>query len=387
MPGEAQPELRRLHVAHTEASCGWGGQEIRILDESAGMIRRGHRVTVLCPRIAPIYEQARARSIPVVALPIARKNISGLKAMRGWLRANAPDVVNAHSSTDAWLVAVASLLLRHPPPMVRTRHISAEISDNWPTRWLYARASAHVVTTGEALRQQVVTQFRLASDQATSVPTGVRREFAPGDRLRARAAVGLSADAFTIGIVATLRSWKGHRFLVDAFARLSDPAARLVIVGDGPQRELLTQQIGALALEGRITMPGNRDDVLPWFQALDVFALPSYANEGVPQAVLQAMACGVPVVTTAVGSISEAVTHEETGLVVAPKDVDALLAALERLRNDAALRARLGRQARERVRERFGEETMLDRMESIFRQVLASKRPRPATPVAREGSR
>jgi glycosyltransferase involved in cell wall biosynthesis len=359
-----------LHIVHTEASCGWGGQEIRILNEAAGMQRRGHAVMLLCPSQAAIHREALARGVPVTALPVARQRLGGLLAVRRWLGANRPDVINTHSSTDTWLVAAASCLLRDPPPLVRTRHISAPIPDNMPTRWLYTRATRHIVTTGEALRQEIVNQFGIPGERVTSVPTGVGREFEPGDRSAARASLGLPAEAFVIGIVATLRSWKGHRYLLQAFARFNDPTAHLVIVGDGPQRETLAQQIAALGLSGRVTMPGNRHDVLPWFQAMDVFALPSYANEGVPQAVLQAMSCGLTVVTTPIGSIPEAVTHDETGLLVAPQDAEALRAALERLRADARLRERLGRRARERACSRFAQDVMLDNMERVFRRVL-----------------
>ena len=99
---------------------------------------------------------------------------------------------------------------------------------------------------------------------------------------------------------------------------------QLVIVGDGPQRGALEAQVAALQLHGRVRFTGNLKDVAPWLQAFDIFALPSYANEGVPQAIMQAMACGLPVVSTPVGSIGEIVSHEETGLLVAPHDATSL---------------------------------------------------------------
>jgi len=111
--------------------------------------------------------------------------------------------------------------------------------------------------------------------------------------------------------------------------------------------------------------------VTPWLQALDVFALPSYANEGVPQALMQAMAVGVPVVSTPVGSIDELVRHEETGLMVPPQDADALRAAIERLLGEPALAVGLAQAARAWVRNRCSRERMLDSMEAVFREVTA----------------
>ncbi len=112
---------------------------------------------------------------------------------------------------------------------------------------------------------------------------------------------------------------------------------------------------------------------MPWLQALDLFALPSYGEEGVPQAIMQAMACGIPVVSTTVGAITEAVDDGSTGLIVPPRDAPALGAALARLRDDPALRARLGAAGRARAVRDFGLDRMLDRMEAVFRAV-AEKR-------------
>ena len=126
-----------------------------------------------------------------------------------------------------------------------------------------------------------------------------------------------------------------------------------------------------LGLEARVLMPGNQTDVAPWLQALDVFALPSYANEGVPQALMQAMAVGVPVVSTPVGSVDELVRHGETGLMVPPQDADALRAAIERLLGEPALSRRLVQAARAWVRERYSRERMLDSMEAVFCSVAA----------------
>jgi len=364
----------KLHIVHTEASLGWGGQEIRILTEAAGMMRRGHQVTLLCPPQARIFREAGLRGVPVEALEIGRKNLAGLAAMRRWLKHHRADVINTHSSTDTWLVALASALLAAPPPLVRTRHISAPIPDNWPTRWLYQSATRHIVTTGEKLRRQLIERNGYNPATLTSVPTGIDTgHFAPGERKAARRGLGLAEDGMVVGIVATLRSWKGHTYLLDAFAELSDRTARLLIVGDGPQREALQARIAELGLGERVIMPGNQRDVLPWLQALDVFVLPSYANEGVPQALLQAMLCGLPVVSTPVGSITEVVEHQRTGLIVEPRQAEPLREALEHLLHDADLRRSLGDAALAEGRARFGLDVMLDKMEAVFAEAAGHR--------------
>jgi glycosyltransferase involved in cell wall biosynthesis len=367
----------RLHIAHTEASCGWGGQEIRILTEAEGMLQRGHRVVLLCPAHAPIHAAALKRSIPVVALPIERQGWAGFRALRRWLRQHPEiDVVNTHSSTDSWLVAIAAATLRRPPVIVRTRHVSTTVHNNWPTRWLYQRATRHIVTTGEALKQQLVRDNGFDATRITSVPTGIDLErYRPQDKPAARIALGLAASCHYLGIVATLRNWKGHVYLLEAFAELAPkfPDWRLLMVGDGPQRHNLERLIDNLQLRERVLLPGNREDVELWLNAMDLFALPSYGEEGVSQSVMQAMACGLPVVSTTVGAIAEAVVHEQTGLLVTPRDVTDLEDALARLMPDAVLRTNFGAAGRARAQQHFGVERMLDAMESVFQRVLAER--------------
>src|SRR6185312_12172532 len=179
------------------------------------------------------------------------------------------DVVNTHSSTDSWLAAIACRALggrRRAPALVRTRHVSVPVNASRATRWLYRSATARIVTTGDALREALIRDLDLDPARVHSVPTGIDpARHPPTRKADARARLGLPLDAALVGIVATLRSWKGHRHLVDALAR----------------------QVAALGLGARVRFAGQQDDVAPWLAALDAFALPSTAHEGVPQALLQ----------------------------------------------------------------------------------------------------
>jgi glycosyltransferase involved in cell wall biosynthesis len=260
--------------------------------------------------------------------------------------------------------------MRPRPAVVRMRHISAPVRPGALSRWLYGRVPARVVTTGEALRRQLIADLGLDPTRIVSIPTGVDLDrFRPGDKAEARRQLGLPAGPL-IGIVATLRSWKGHRFLLRA---LTDPAladAHLAIVGDGPQADALAEAVTTLGLGRRVIFAGRQDDVVPWLRAFDVFALPSTANEGVPQALMPAMASGLPVVTTPVGAIGELVAPGETGLIVPPEDPAALAAALARLLGDHDLAQRLAAAGRRHVEANFGRTAMLDAMERVLGEVV-----------------
>jgi len=355
---------------------GWGGQEIRTLTEAAGFIRRGHSVVVYAAPGARIVAEAPRFGVPVVALPIGRKRLRGTRSLVHAFAERPVDVVNAHSSTDAWLDALACAWLARwrgrAPVLVRTRHVSIPVPKDRATRWLYRTATARVVTTGEALREQLVRDNGLDADRVDSVPTGIdAATFAPLSRGLARADLALPATAPIIGVVATLRSWKGHRYLLDAMPLLRHAAARLVIVGDGPQRAALEAQVDRLALRDRVTFAGQQDNVAPWLCALDVFVLPSYANEGVPQALLQAMFAGIPCVTTEAGAIPEIARDGDTARIVAREDPHALAAAIDAILDDRDASAAMAQRAREFVVPRFGLDLMLDRMERVFRTALA----------------
>lgn len=370
--------MKPISILHTESSIGWGGQEIRILTEMAGCLRRGHRVHLLTPASAEIYPAAQARGIPVTAMPMVKKTLPALWAMRSWLAQHARefDVINTHSSTDSWLAALSCATLSTAPPLVRTRHVSTAINNHMSTRWLYQRATAHIVTTGEALKSQLAHDNGYAPARMTSVRTGIDLDYyRPLDQAECRAKLGVAARP-TLGILATLRDWKGHDILLDAWKELQAdfPDWQVIVIGDGPRRAHLEGRVAEMGLRDLIRFVGNQDNVPEWLGCLDLFTLPSWGDEGVPQGIMQAMAGGLAVVATPVGAVREAVVEDVTGLMAVPRDAASLAASLGILMGDATLRRQMGEAGLAYARENFGVDVMLDRMEGVFRQVLETKR-------------
>jgi glycosyltransferase involved in cell wall biosynthesis len=361
-----------MKIVHTEASLGFGGQELRILNEADGLKKRGHELTLICPEEAEVYRIGKSRGLDVVAMPVGKKSRAGVIALRSWIKQHRPDVINTHSSADSWLVALATRFMKNRPAVVRTRHISAPVANNISSRWLYTRSCDHVVTTGEKLRETFIKENGYPPAHITSVRTGIDlSRFKPGNKLDARALVGLNEQDVIIGIVATLRSWKGHSYLIDAFAAVPyDANLKLLIVGDGPQDKALRQRVAELGLEERVLFAGRQDNVENWMQAMDVFCLPSYANEGVPQSLMQSQACGLPAITTLVGSIDEAIVPGQSALIVQPKDVNSLTDALKVLISDENKRIQMGLAAARQAADNFSEKIMLDKMEAIFARVV-----------------
>jgi glycosyltransferase involved in cell wall biosynthesis len=375
MPGKS-PQ-RSLAILHTEASLGWGGQEQRILVEALAMRQRGHRTAFATDPRGELYQRARQANFPVTPLLFG-----GGHNLRAWLKLHrllneqAINVLNTHSSLDSWVGAMVWQTLRTRPLLVRTRHLSTRVRDNRPTRWLY-RTPAAIITTGQVTKQLLIQRLGVPARRIFSIPTGVDlSEFAPQEKSRELLAqLKIPAEAFIFGSVAVLRSWKGHLYLLEALHELIQGGARafLLLVGEGPYRPVIEEKIEQLGLQHWVHLVGFRDQVAPWFALMDVKILASYANEGVPQSLLQALAMARPVVGTTVGGIPEVIVKEETGLLVPPRDSRSLAQAMGRLMAAPDFCRELGRRGRQLVVERFTLEQMAAEIEMVY-QVLLDRR-------------
>lgn len=364
-----------LTILHTESSNGWGGQEIRILTEAEGMQRRGHRVLVAATPGSRLLEEAGGKGLPTVRVAMDGWRMwAAIARLRAVIRNERVDIVNTHSSRDSWLASVATRLAGRKPILIRTRHLSTPIERSIVTRFLYNTLPDAVITTGESIRATMIERHGFDARKIVSIPTGVdtamfSRSSAKGT---VRDAYGVPRNVPLVGIVAVLRSWKGHEDFLDA-ARLvlkEVPDARFVIVGDGPRAPNIRDYIERLGLAASVTMTGHRPDVASVLADLDVFVLSSFGHEGVPQAVLQAMAMEVPVVATNVGSVSEVVRDGETGLLAPPLDPEALAACIVGALQRDDLRRELVSSARRLIEERYRLDAMLDRLDALYDDLM-----------------
>jgi glycosyltransferase involved in cell wall biosynthesis len=199
-------------------------------------------------------------------------------------------------------------------------------------------------------------------------------EFAPVPRDRAlavRRALGFADDALVVGTIGRLNAQKGHRFLLDAAARLLPRlgCARVLVAGDGDLMEDLRAQAAALGIAGQVAFAGHRTDVPDLLGALDLFCISSL-YEGTPLALFEAMAAGKAIVSTSVDGCREVLEDGVTAVLVPPADASALAAGLERVLRDGGLRAALGRQALVASR-RYDVRTCVDAMQAFYDDLLA----------------
>jgi glycosyltransferase involved in cell wall biosynthesis len=356
-------------VLHTEASPGLGGQEVRTLNEARWTAERGWRVLLACQpdgRLAGRAREAGGETRPVrMRGPLDPR---GLAALVRLVRREHVSLVHTHSSIDAWLGGMAARLCR--VPVVRTRHVSIAIrrGPNPVYRWLADR----VITSGEAIRR-VVLAAGVPPARVVAIPAGVNLESFPFGLKAPEIERELGLGSPVVGSVAMFRGSKGHPQLLQAFARVRErhPRASLLLVGDGIRRPWVEQLAREAGLADAVVFTGFRPDVPALLAAMDCFALASTRTEGVPQALLQAFAVGVPVVASRIGGIPEVVTDGETGLLVESEAVPPLAAAIERVLEDPAGAAQRARAARALVEARFSHGRSVDRLLALYDEVLA----------------
>ena len=368
-----------LTIVHTEASVGWGGQEIRILQEARWLRGRGHRVLLLAPGQSEILRRGKEDGFETEVFAFEKRTqwMDFFRLASAFKRLK-PDVVGTHSSVDSWAGLLAARMARVPVAL-RYRHVSAPVHSHMMNKFLYRRCSDHVLTTAECIRTELVRNLGVPEAKITTVPTGIEppkfersREEARGEICRK---LGLEESARFIGCVAVLRNWKGQEYLMSAFDSIAKefPEHRLLLVGEGPGRPRLEKYRDGLAAKDRILLVGHQNDPWLFFRGMDAAVLPSYKDEGIPQSLLQAMFAECPVLGATTGGIPEIVIDGETGLLFPPKTIPELAVALAATLRDTQKRGRRVQKALEFVRSRHTLDQMGEAVLSIIEKVRRSK--------------
>ena len=311
-------------------------------------------------------------------LAVKRLDLADQAGSIRWLRQLAPDLVHLHAGIG-WEGHGLARLARDAEvsAVVRTEHLPYLLTDP-AQRAEHADAMALVdrvicVSAGAAASHR---EAGIAAELLHAIPNGIRALPPACGRAEARERLGLRTGEPVLATVARLTEQKGHAVMVEAVARLvaTRPDLRVLVAGDGPMRAALDERIEARGLAASIAMLGRTDRVGDVLAAADLFVLPSFF-EGLPLAVLEAMAAGLPVVATRIGGSEDAVVDGVTGWLVPPGDPVALADAIDAALADATVRACRGRAGQARYHEQFTAGRMARETEDVYRRVLGSVRP------------
>jgi glycosyltransferase involved in cell wall biosynthesis len=321
-------------------------------------------------------EQLEAAMVPLVVLGRRRRvDAHRLADLVSLLRRERFDVIHAHMfGSNAWGAVLGRLC--HVPVVIAHEHnwsFAGSPARRLVDRHVIARLATRFVAVSDAARNRMIELERIGPGKIVVLPTAYvpHRVAGAGDP---RAELGLGAQARIVAVAASLRPEKALEVLVAAHDRLARdrPDIHLVIAGEGPCRPALECQVADLGRGSSVHLLGARHDVGALLAAADVGALSS-DWEGMPLFLLECMALGVPLAATRVGGVPELIEHDQTGLLVPPRDPAALAGAIGALLEDPARSRRLAAAAATRVRDLTIEAVAL-RFAEFYECLLAAKR-------------
>jgi glycosyltransferase involved in cell wall biosynthesis len=384
-----------IRVAHIITRCiaGAGGVAVR---GAVSLDPDEYTGTLITGSGGPLLDVARSHGLEVLVVPTLvspispRNDAMALATLTKILRQREIEIVHTHSAKAGALGRVAAHRAG-ASRIVHTLH-GFPFHEFQPraTRSLYVeieRRLSHItdmfLATGTAVAVEAIRLGIARPEQIRTIGPAVEArcvQLSPATRMRARQILGLPADAEVIGTVGRLDFQKAPEVLIEALARMRRPAV-LVWAGDGPLMDQARRQVARMRLGDRVLLLGNRTDVPDILPAFDVFAMSS-RYEGLPCVIVEAQACGIPVVATAVNAVPDVVVPGESGLLVPPGRADLLASAMDFALDNPHSAASWAQTARTRLGSRYSASTLGAVLSEVYRPGDLESRFEPL-PVSR----
>lgn len=371
--GRASDPERATVIMSTDAT-GFGGAERAMLLLAARLDPAAWRVLVVAREHTTVdrfRDAARELDVDIRMVPPgsprALRDVLRLAAI---FRKERPAIVHVHRPwAPAGSAAILAAVATRTPAVISTEHLwlaSTSRRARLLRRVIDRFVDRHVAVSDDIARA-LTGPLGAAPERVRVIPNGIDVTVPRRTPNRALRDAISPPDHALVLAVAQLRPHKGHAVLLQALRML--PGVALGVVGEGPERERLERLARGLEIVNRVQFLGFRNDVGDLLAVADVVVLPS-ESEGVPLAVLEALLAHRPVVATDVGGLPTVLVDGVTGLVVPPRNPDALAAAIRRILDDRAFGARLGAAGGRLVRDRFSAERMVARIELLYRETL-----------------
>jgi len=407
-PEEVVPALpgRPIKVLRVIARLNVGGPALHVAYLTAGLAQRGYDTTLVAGTVGRGEESmafvADSKGVRVEVIDELHRNISPFRDARAILRLarlirrERPTILHTHTAKAGAVGRLAALLAgrSRPPIVVHTfhGHVLRGYFNPIATRGfrvletLLARTTTTLVAVSPEVRDDLVRLRVAPASKFAVVRLGIELDRRVGNDETTRAAtrrlLGVGDDPFVIGWVGRMTAVKRTDVVVRVLGKLVERGvdARLLLVGDGPDRDDLERYAHELGVVRRCLFLGYQDDVARWYNAIDALLLPS-VNEGTPVSVIEALAAERPAVATKVGGTPDVIRDGVDGFLVDPADGDALAARLAELAGDPQRRSEMGAAGRARVLERYAVDRLVDDIDRLYRRLLGERGlPSPAEP-------
>lgn len=362
---------RPLRIQFVVTSLPVGGAEVLLLNLVSSMDNSNFQPEVVCLKEPGAMSEEFAKRVPLHSRLIVHKwDIGVLWRLRKLFRQQKADAVITVGAGDKMFWGRLAAKLAGVPVICSALH-----STGWPdgvgrlNRLLTGLTSGFIAVAAQHA-QHLVGYEGFPANRVFTIPNGVdTNRFVPqlGADCQLRKELKIPKGTPLVGIVAALRPEKNHQQFVEAAKRvlLQHPTAHFIIVGDGPQRESIQAAIASTGFSQHFHMLGNRSDTPRILASLDIFCLTS-RNEANPVSILEALSCGVPVVSPNVGSISETVLPDRTGILTKPLCPEETAQAISKLLSDSTLARRLGQNGRLLVQSSWSLQSMVEGYQSLI---------------------
>ncbi|MGD0883764.1 MAG: glycosyltransferase family 4 protein [Thermodesulfovibrionales bacterium] len=351
---------------------GWGGIESHSDTLGSLLSKKGHAVVLGC-----WDEGSRkvAGGIVLSSKKIWIANSGDVRAIAKIIWAvlkEKVDVIIANGGREYWPAAVAAKITG--ARLIFIRHQVDRLKRT--TCWLINRSVDKVIAVSSAVEKALI-QSGVSRGKIEVIYNSIALErFSPDliDRDAVRKELGIDSDTIVVGTAGKLNPGKGVFDLLSAVHNLMGKysAAKLMFVGDGPERNELEEEAESLSMRDRVIFTGMRKDIERMYAAMDIFVLPSSCQEAFGMVLIEAMAMGKPVIATAVGGIPEVIENEVNGILVPPQDTNALAHAILRYMDDRTFADRVALEGRKSVEDKFSDKAMGDHFERVLQTIVRS---------------
>lgn len=386
-----------MRIVFVNSSRIWGGNEKWTCEAASGLAARGHDV-LLVGQSDLMADRASSFGIDFRHLRLRGDgDLLGIVRLSRIFRRFRPGAVILTKSKEYWLGGIAAKLAGVERICFRLG-IDRPVQRNTKYRLLFGNICDTFIVNAESVKRILLDAPFIGEDKIAIVKNGVsldgtraaaassnetvstedngvspngvsgaRSAQSPACGPESGAGIGMPPGPRVIGATGRLAKQKGFDILIRAFGAVRDrfPDAYLVIAGEGHERKSLTELIGRLGLSDSVSLPGFVNDIDAFYRSLTIFALPS-RFEGMPNALLEAMAAGVPVVASQVSGVAELLVDGETGRLVQAEDVEGLAATIVDLLGDERQRSHMAERARRLVATECGMDRMLDELEGVL---------------------
>lgn len=305
------------------------------------------------------------------------KDFKAIYSLRKRLKEIRPDLVHIHGNKSAFIGRIAA---KGIAPVVVTVHNFLEESHKGfvgiivrSIERFFSGWTDKIICVSAVLRRNLMRTYRISRQKIDCIPNGLDFDqwASMTDKKQAKEALNFDPELKLIGIIGRLVNFKGHKYAIEALPGIIelDPSIRLLIVGDGPNREQLEVQARELGIESHVVFLGQVEDVKIVYSALDYFLFPS-TNEPFGIAILEAMAAEVPIIASDAGAIGEILEHNETGLLVRPMDSQDISRTVKELIIDSSLAETLTRNAKNKVIENYSICNMVNKTMGVYSSLL-----------------